>query len=56
MSTTEQTLRANRVEGGSLIGYFPLGYPTLEDSVEAAVAMCESGVDVLELGIPYRIQ
>jgi tryptophan synthase alpha chain len=53
MSTTEQTLRANREEGGSLIGYFPLGYPTLEDSVEAAVAMCESGVDVLELGIPY---
>jgi tryptophan synthase alpha chain len=53
MSTTEQTLRANRDSGGSLIGYFPLGYPTLEESVEAAVAMCESGVDVLELGIPY---
>jgi tryptophan synthase alpha chain len=53
MSTTEQTLKANREKGGSLIGYFPLGYPTLEDSVEAAVAMCESGVDVLELGIPY---
>jgi len=53
MSTTEQTLRANRSNGGSLIGYFPLGYPTLEESVEAAVAMCESGVDVLELGIPY---
>jgi tryptophan synthase alpha chain len=53
MSTTEQTLRANHDTGGSLIGYFPLGYPTLEDSIEAAVAMCESGVDVLELGIPY---
>ena len=53
MSTTEQTLRANREVGGSLIGYFPLGYPTLAESVEAAVAMCESGVDVLELGIPY---
>jgi tryptophan synthase alpha chain len=53
MSTTEQTLKANRDSGGSLIGYFPLGYPSLEESVEAAVAMCESGVDVLELGIPY---
>jgi tryptophan synthase alpha chain len=53
MSATEQTLRTNREGGGSLIGYFPLGYPTLEDSVEAAVAMCEAGVDVLELGIPY---
>lgn len=53
MSTTEKTLKANRDHGGSLIGYFPLGYPSLEESVEAAVAMCESGVDVLELGIPY---
>ncbi len=53
MSRTEQTLRANKQTGGSLIGYFPLGFPNLADSVEAAVAMCESGVDVLELGIPY---
>lgn len=53
MSKTEQTLMTNRASGGSLIGYFPLGYPTLDESVEAAVAMCEAGVDVLELGIPY---
>ena len=53
MSRTEQTLRSNKASGGSLVGYFPLGYPTLADSVEAAVSMCESGVDVLELGIPY---
>ena len=53
MSRTDETLRSNRGNGGSLIGYFPLGYPNLQDSIEAAVAMCESGVDVLELGIPY---
>lgn len=53
MSKTEDVLRSNRESGGSLIGYFPLGYPSLQESVEAAVAMCESGVDVLELGIPY---
>jgi tryptophan synthase alpha chain len=53
MSRTEDTLLANKQSGGSLIGYFPLGYPNLDDSIEAAVAMCESGVDVLELGIPY---
>jgi tryptophan synthase alpha chain len=53
MSRTEATLRANKNSGGSLIGYFPIGYPTIDDSIEAAVAMCESGVDVLELGIPY---
>ena len=53
MSRTEETLLANKQSGGSLIGYFPLGYPNLDASIEAAVAMCESGVDVLELGIPY---
>ena len=53
MSKTDARLRANKASGGSLVGYFPLGYPGLEESIEAAVAMCESGVDVLELGIPY---
>jgi len=53
MSKTEQTLLANKQSGGTLIGYFPLGYPNLDASIEAAVAMCQSGVDVLELGIPY---
>lgn len=53
MSKTETVLRANKATGGSLIGYFPVGYPSLDESIEAAVAMCESGVDVLELGIPY---
>lgn len=53
-SKTATALAANREAGqGSLIGYFPLGYPTLDASVDAAIAMCRSGVDVLELGIPY---
>lgn len=38
---------------GALIGYLPLGFPSLDESIEAAVALAESGVDVLELGIPY---
>jgi len=53
MSRTSDVLRANKTSGGSLIGYFPLGFPTLRESIDACVAMCESGVDVLELGIPY---
>lgn len=36
-----------------LIGYLPVGYPSLEESVEAAVALVEAGVDILELGVPY---
>ncbi|MFM7013695.1 MAG: tryptophan synthase subunit alpha [Actinomycetota bacterium] len=54
MSTTERVLSSNRDSGKTtLVGYFPLGFPNLQDSIEAAVAMCENGVDVLELGIPY---
>lgn len=54
MSKTAKALQANLDQGKpNLIGYFPLGFPTLQESVTAAIAMCESGVDVLELGIPY---
>jgi tryptophan synthase alpha chain len=38
---------------GALIGYLPVGYPDLATSIEAAVALAENGVDVLELGLPY---
>lgn len=39
--------------GDALIGYLPIGFPDLATSIEAAVAIVENGVDVLELGIPY---
>lgn len=45
--------RRNAEAGGALIGYLPVGFPTLDESVEAAVALVENGVDVLELGLPY---
>jgi tryptophan synthase alpha chain len=38
---------------GLLVGYLPLGFPTVDASVEAAVALVENGVDVLEMGLPY---
>jgi tryptophan synthase alpha chain len=37
----------------ALIGYLPIGFPDLETSIDAAVALVENGVDVLELGLPY---
>lgn len=50
----EEVLRDKRAKGeGSLIGYFPAGYPTVEDSVTALVAMAQEGCDVLEVGVPY---
>ena len=39
--------------GGALIGYLPLGFPTVDASVEAAVTIAQNGCDVLELGVPY---
>nr|WP_307807550.1 tryptophan synthase subunit alpha [Naasia sp. SYSU D00948] len=42
-----------RAGTGALIGYLPVGFPDLPTSVDAAVALVENGVDVLELGLPY---
>ena len=49
------TAIAARKEAGSgaLIGYLPVGFPDLDTSVDAAVALLENGVDVVELGLPY---
>ena len=53
-SAVEKVFDAARSERrGVLIGYLPLGFPTLEESVTAAITMVENGVDVLELGVPY---
>ena len=38
---------------GALIGYLPVGFPNLQASIDAAVAIVENGVDILELGLPY---
>jgi len=54
MSRVEDILNENRESGrGTLVGYFPAGYPTVDDSVDALVAMAENGCDVLEVGVPY---
>ncbi|WP_440710336.1 tryptophan synthase subunit alpha [Herbiconiux sp. YIM B11900] len=44
---------ANSVRAGALVGYLPVGFPDLDTSIDAAVALVENGVDVLELGLPY---
>lgn len=54
MSRVEETIAARTAAGsGALVGYLPVGYPDLATSVEAAVALAENGVDVIELGLPY---
>ncbi|MDO5501745.1 MAG: tryptophan synthase subunit alpha [Actinomycetia bacterium] len=37
----------------ALIGYLPVGYPTVAGSIAAMRALVESGVDIVEVGVPY---
>ncbi len=37
----------------ALVGYLPAGFPTVPGAIEAALAMAESGADVVEIGLPY---
>ena len=37
----------------ALVGYLPAGFPTVDESIEAAVALGTNGADVIEIGIPY---
>lgn len=45
--------RCREEDRAALVGYLPVGFPTVEGSVAAMVAMVESGVDIVEVGIPY---
>ncbi|BBY29815.1 tryptophan synthase subunit alpha [Mycolicibacterium sediminis] len=37
----------------ALIGYLPTGYPDVSTSIEAMVAMTQSGCDIIEVGVAY---
>ena len=37
----------------ALIAYLTVGYPDLETTKKAAIALARSGVDIIELGIPF---
>lgn len=37
----------------ALIGYLPVGFPDLQGSIDAAVALIDNGFDAIELGLPY---
>ena len=54
MSRVADTIaRRNAEAAGALIGYLTAGFPDLQTSIDAAVALAENGVDVIELGLPY---
>jgi tryptophan synthase alpha chain len=37
----------------ALVGYLPVGYPSVDGSVAAVRTMIDAGADVVELGVPY---
>jgi len=54
VSAVESVIAERKAAGsGALVGYLPVGFPNLQSSIDAAVAIVESGVDILELGLPY---
>ena len=54
MSAVDQVIADRKAAGsGALIGYLPVGFPDLPTSIDAAVALVENGVDIIELGVPY---
>ncbi len=54
MSRVAAAIDAAKAAGrGAFVGYLPIGYPDLQTSIDAAVALAEAGADILELGPPY---
>ena len=52
--TVQETIAARKAEGhGVLVAYLPAGFPTVEESVSAAIATLDAGADILEFGVPY---
>jgi tryptophan synthase alpha chain len=51
LSSALATARAeNRA---ALVGYLPVGYPNVDVSIQAMVAMVAGGTDIIEVGVPY---
>jgi tryptophan synthase alpha chain len=54
MTSVEEVFEKNRSKSKeTLVGYFPAGFPSVSESIDACVAMCNNGVDILEIGVPY---
>ena len=52
--TTSVAFEKARAEGrAALIGYLPAGYPSVDGAITVMKAMVDSGVDAIEVGLPY---
>jgi len=54
LSALDEMFARCRAEGrAALIGYLPAGFPSYDGAVAGMRAMVESGVDAIEVGMPY---
>ena len=53
IGVSEVLQRCRDENRAALVGYLPVGFPSVEGSVEAMVTMVEAGVDIVEVGVPY---
>lgn len=54
MSALDEVFARCRAEGrAALIGYLPVGYPSVEGSLDAMRTLAEAGADIVEVGMPY---
>jgi tryptophan synthase alpha chain len=45
--------KAAAQQRGVLVGYLPVGFPSVKGAIRAATAMVEGGADIIEIGLPY---
>jgi tryptophan synthase alpha chain len=50
---TQALARARAEHRAALIGYLPVGYPSVDASIAAMRALVAGGCDVVEVGVPY---
>ena len=54
MTALSDALAKARADGrAALIGYLPVGFPSVDLSIDAMRAMVAGGADVIEVGVPY---
>ncbi len=54
MSAVSDVLAKCRADNrAALIGYLPVGYPSVEVSIDALRALVDGGCDIVEVGVPY---
>ncbi|WP_415856919.1 tryptophan synthase subunit alpha, partial [Sinomonas sp. G460-2] len=54
VSKTAAAIDRARAQGrAALVGYLPAGFPSVQESIDAAIELARNGADIIEIGIPY---